>query len=79
MAMSGTVLAATIKAKIKTLEGYDKLDDGAMGEIIDVIADETIKHIQTLGIVTTTVVVPTATALATPPAVGAGAGTGSIS
>lgn len=81
MAMSGEILAVAIKEAIKLKPGYDKFDDGAMGDIIDVIANEVVNHIQTLAIVNTTVAVASVSGVTSGVSVsgpGAGTGTGSI-
>lgn len=69
MAMNKEVLGASIALAISGLSDNDKLDTT---KIWSAISGEIIKHIQTLGVVSTTV----STAVQTVPATGTGTGVG---
>ncbi len=73
MAMNGSVLATTIKARM-TSDGFDLTNATLTDKMISAIAEETINHIIALGVVNTTVV-----GTLIPPTAVTGAGVGKIS
>ncbi len=80
MAMSGTILKAAIIASIESELGFTVPEEGQ--KVYGVIADEIVKHISTLAVVTTAVSVTSVTAVTPGPGVsgpGVGVGAGTIS